>query len=113
MNGSNTPLIGEGTTQVAVGDREGQVVLQYPRPVQWAALDPQTAVQIAKAMIDAAVNCGMKVEIKAPKPQISEGTRVRMEARCLMILNNKREHPEKNPILAKRLVDTILNLLEL
>lgn len=113
MNGSHTPLIGEGTTQVAVGDREGQVVLQYPRPVQWAALDPQTAVQIAKAMIDAAVNCGMNVEIKAPKPTVSEGLRVRMEARCLMILNNKREHPEKNPILAKRLVDTILNLLEL
>lgn len=113
MNGSPAPLIGDGASQVAVGDRDNQVVLQFPHPVQWVALDPQTSVQIARAMIDAAVNCGMRVEIKAPKPQVSEGMRVRMEARCMMILNNKREHPEKNPILAKRLVDTILNILDL
>ena len=112
MNGS-TPLIGEGTTQVAVGDREGQVVLQFPRPIQWAALDPQTAVQIAKAMMDAAPNCGMNIEIKLPKPVITEGMRTRMEARALMILNNKRDHTEKTPILARRMVDTILNILDL
>lgn len=113
MNGSHAPLVGDGTTQVAVGDRNGQVVLQYPRPVQWVAIDPQTAVQVAKSMIDAAVNCGMNVEIKAPKPEVTEGQRVRMEARCLMILKNKREHTEKDPVLARRLVDTILNILDL
>ena len=112
MNGS-TPLIGEGTTQCAVGDREGHVLLQYPRPVQWVALDPQTAVQIAKAMMDAASNCGMNIEIKLPKPVITEGMRTRMEVRAMMILNNKREHTEKTPVLARRMVDTILNILDL
>lgn len=113
MNGSNAPLIGDGTTQVAVGDRDGQVILQYPRPVQWVALDPQTAVQIAKAMIDAAHSCGHTIEIRLPKPEVTEGQRIRMEARCLMILKNKREHTEKDPVLARRLVDTILNILDL
>ncbi len=32
---------------------------------------------------------------------------------CLMILKNKREHTEKDPVLARRLIDTILNMLEL
>lgn len=111
MNGS--PLIGEGTTQVAVGDRDGQVVLQFHRSIQWCVLDPATAVQMAKSVIDAAVNCGMNVEIKMPKPEVTEGQRVRMEARAAMILNNKRDHTEKTPVLARRLVDTILNILDL
>lgn len=113
MNGSKAPLVGEGTTQVAVGDRDGQVVLQYHRPVQWVALDPATAVQVARAMIDAAANCGINIEIKLPKPVITEGMRTRMEARAMMILNNKREHTEKTPVLARRMVDTILNILDL
>lgn len=106
-------LKGEGATTIAVGDRDGKVVLQFPNAVEWVALDPSTGVQVAKSMIDAAVACGLDVQIKAPKPEISEGMRVRMEARCLMILNNKREHTESNPVLSKRLVETILNLLEL
>jgi len=111
MNGSE--LKGDGGTHIAVGDRQGKIILQFPHPVEWIALDPQTGVAVAKSMIDAAVNCGLRVEIKAPKPEVTEGQRVRMETRCLMILKNKREHTEKDPVLARRLVDTILNILDL
>lgn len=41
---------GPGATVVAVGLRNGEVVLQFPEAVQWAALDPQTAVQVAEQM---------------------------------------------------------------
>lgn len=107
------PLIGDGNTTAAIGTRDGKVIMQFPSPKQWLAMDPQNAALMGKAMIDAAVDLGVDVRIQAPKPQISEGLRIRMEARCLMILKNKREHTEKDPVLARRLVDTILNMHDL
>jgi len=112
LNGGE-PLIGDGNTTAAIGTRDGKVIMQFPIPKQWLAMDPQNAVLIAKAIIDAAVDLGLDVRIQAPKPQVSDGLRLRMETRCLMVLNNKREHTEKTPILARRIVDTILNMLEL
>ncbi len=41
---------GPGATVVAVGLRNGEVVLQFPEAVQWACLDPQTAVLVAEQM---------------------------------------------------------------
>jgi hypothetical protein len=55
---SFTDAQGPGASSLEVADREGCVVLQFPNPVQWAALDPATAVQIAHAMVDAAKRCG-------------------------------------------------------
>lgn len=49
---------GPGATTMEVYDREGKVVLAFPNPVQWAALDPGTAVQIAEAIVSAAKRCG-------------------------------------------------------
>lgn len=106
-------LAGTGATHVAVGDRDGKVILQFPEPVQWIALEPGTAVGVAKSVIDAAVACGANVTIQAPRPQVPAAIRQRMEARALMILRNKREAPEKDPVLAARMVDTLLNMLDL
>lgn len=107
------PLIGDGSTQIAVGDRDGKVILQFPTPIQWAALDPPNAVGIAKAMIDASVVCGLDVQITTPKRQVSEGEKLRMEVRTVMLLKNKRESKEKDEMLAKRIVENLLNMLEL
>ncbi len=104
---------GPGATQLAVGDRDGKVVLQFPTPVQWIALDAQTAAQAASSMLDAAVALGAQVTVQAPRVQVPKELRTRMTARALMVLRNKRAAAERDDVLAVRLVDTLLNMLDL
>lgn len=44
------PLDGPGTDTVAVGNKDGLVVLQFQHPVKWISLDPGTAYQVAEMM---------------------------------------------------------------
>ena len=44
------PLDGPGTDTLAVGNKDGLVVLQFQNPVRWVALDPGTAYQVAEMM---------------------------------------------------------------
>lgn len=104
---------GDGATQLAVGDRDGKVVLQFPKPVQWIALDPHTAAEAASSMLDAAVSLGARVSFQAPKVHVPKELRARMTARALMVLRNKRAAAERDDVLAVRLVDTLLNMLDL
>jgi len=104
---------GAGATQLAVGDRDGKVVLQFPTPVQWIALDAQTAAQAASSMLDAAVALGAQVTVQAPRVQVPKELRTRMTARALMVLRNKRAAAERDDVLAVRLGDTLLNMLDL
>lgn len=104
---------GKSATHIAVGTREGRVLLQFPHQIDYAALDPTNAAYVGKAMIDAAVECGARVEIKTPPPHIPNALRERMVNRCVMLLRNKREAPEADGILAQRLVDTLLNMVNL
>mgnify|MGYP000025210677 CR=1 FL=1 len=113
MNGSAEAVAGRGTTTLAVGDRNGNVVLSFPHEVGFVALDPSTAVQVAKSMIDAAVKCGANVSIQAPPPKVPKLVRERMIARAHMILRNKRESAENDAVMSERIVDTLLNILAL
>lgn len=107
----NTP--GEQAQTVAVGDRDGKVVLQFHRPAQWIDLDPATAVEVAKTMLDAASNCGLAITIQAPPKKVTELQRQALHARCLMLLRNKRTSSERDEVLAVRITDALLNMLEL
>ncbi len=113
MNETPREFKGDGSTDVAVGDRLGKVTLLFPQATDWVAMDPSNAVQIGKAMIDAAVQCGARVTIQAPRQPVPHGLRERMVNRTVMMLRNKREGPEKDNILAQRIVDTVLNIIDL
>lgn len=106
-------LKGDGKTDLAIGDLHGKVTMVFPQPRDWVALDPSTAVEIAGALVDAAQKLGARVTVKTEPVKVPKAIRQRMEARCLMILTNKREANESNPVLAARVVDTLLNLLDL
>lgn len=41
-------LSGSGTHTIAIGDRNGQVVLRFERPVEWVSLDAETARNVAE-----------------------------------------------------------------
>jgi hypothetical protein len=107
------PLTGAGAQKTALLAQDGKVIIKFDNPCEWAAFDPQVALQLAHQMISAVQDCGMKVEIEVPKPKISDLQRSRMAARVNMILKNKREHTEKDEVLAIRIVDTVLNMVEL
>jgi len=40
----------EGTETVAVGVEDKRVVLKFPKPISWAALDPDTALAVGEEM---------------------------------------------------------------
>ncbi len=109
----NRLLTGDGKTDLAIGDMHGKVTMVFPQPREWVALDPSNAVAIAGALVDAAVKLGARVTVKTEAPKVPKAIRQRMEARCLMMLRNKRESTERDDVLAQRLVDTLLNMLDL
>lgn len=43
-------LSGEGTHTLAIGDRDGLVIMTFERPVKWVALDPETGRQAAEQL---------------------------------------------------------------
>lgn len=110
---TQSPPTGDSAAAIAVGSMHGKVVLQFHQPAQWIDLEPGTAVEVAKSMIQAAVDSGARVTIQAPRAKVPNAIRSRMEARALHILTNKRGAAERDAVLAVRLVDTLLNMLEL
>lgn len=103
-------LPGDGTTTVAIGTNDGHVVLKYPKPVQWAALDPATAAQVADAMLGAAIDLGARVEIKMPERKYTPQQIESMRARVALVMKNLQERGAKQHIIAAEIVDIILTM---
>lgn len=51
-------LKGPGAITLEIADDHGKVVLQFPKAVESAVLDPGTAILVAEAMVKAARRCG-------------------------------------------------------
>jgi hypothetical protein len=116
MNGSDSqelkPLVGAGATSMSLDVRDKRVVINFPSAVSWAAFEPQVALQMAHQLIAAVEDCGLHVTMEVPPPKTAPRVRERMVARAKMILNSKRARPESNEVLATRIVDMVLNLME-
>jgi hypothetical protein len=50
----------EGALMVAVVVQDGKVAIRFPHPVQWFAMEPEQAVEMAVAMIKNARRAGFK-----------------------------------------------------
>lgn len=97
-----------GTTTCAIGNRDGQVVMTFPQPVEWAAFDPETARQIGEAMAKEAytVRYGRKPEGKSI---IADEIRQRLLNRATLIIRSLQEKGKLPGHIAKEVVDTILS----
>lgn len=102
-------LQGYGTTTVAVGDRGGQVVLSFPRPVQWAALDPETAAQVGEAMARSAYKCRYGLEPNTNASMIGSEVRTRLITRATHIIRSLQNKGKLPGVVAAEVVDTILS----
>lgn len=103
-------LPGDGTTSVAIGTNDGHVVLKYPKPVQWAALDPATAAQVADAMLGAAIDLGARVEIKVPERKYTPQQIEAMRTRVALVMKNLQERGAKPNMVASEIVDIVLTM---
>ncbi|HVA19806.1 MAG TPA: hypothetical protein VMU55_06515 [Solirubrobacteraceae bacterium] len=104
----DTERIGSGETEVTVGPEHGRVVLAFPRPQGWVGFDPQNAVEVAKAMIDAAVVCGAKVELVLPRKEITPGQYATLVTRCFFVMRGQIEKGVNLEKIARQLVDIVL-----
>ena len=97
-----------GTTTCAIGNRDGQVIITFPKAVEWAAFDPETARQIGEAMAKEAysVRYGRKPQAKSV---IAEEVRTRLLNRATLIIRSLQEKGKKPGFIAMEVVDAILS----
>lgn len=117
INGHETKQEGDGSTEVAVGDRDGRVIWQFQRSVSWVALDPQNAFHIAEATARSAHKARFGTEppsdgsyiVQQVRSRVTEDLRNRMVQRAiLMMASMERQH--RNPkYIAMQVVDAILS----
>lgn len=107
---------GKGATACRVTAHSGLVVLHFPHPVEWAGLDPQTAVMVGEQMARAAfaIRHGYEPRDNADVLQTEirkkavETVRNLMINRTVMLLRNFQEKKPPLELQARELVDRML-----
>jgi hypothetical protein len=93
------------TDTLAVGDRDGMVCLQFPKPVQWCTLDPDTARNVGEAMARQAYVT--QYGAAPSRSAITVAIQQKLINRVSLLLRNRpNERPE---LTAHRLVDIVLS----
>ena len=90
---------------IAVGERDGRVVLQFPGAVEWVALDPQNAADVGEAMARCAH--GIAYGSKPPRSALSANVRKRLIARVQITLRSLQG--QSPAYVAATLVDAVLS----
>ena len=100
---------GEGTSIVAVGEREGKVRLEFPKAVQWCELDPETARQVAEQLAKSAYTAhyGRPPPIQH-QSLLAEQVRNKLKARATLIIRSMTEQGRKANYIADQVVDQLL-----
>lgn len=107
MNGLDV-LAGQSTTTLAVGDRLGKVVLQFPHPVRECVIDPATAHQVAEHLARSAYTAHYGVPPQSAASQISLAKRTHMKARATLIIRSLRERGKSDAYIADHVTDMLL-----
>lgn len=89
-----------------------QVVVRFMEPRLWIGLDPNNAVQIAKTLIDAAVQAGTTVALQLPRRQITKETRDRLVVRATNVFRNLQERGKPPAFIAREVVDSVLSAID-
>ena len=103
----------EGGVVEMIIQPEGQRVIQrFPRPMLWLAYERDNAAHVGKALIDAAVAIGAKVQIKVPPRKISEEKREALVARAYHVHRSMTEQKRPPKDIARHVVDAVLSAIE-
>lgn len=100
--------VGDGKTELTIGPESGRVVVGFPKPLTWFALDPENAAHVGKALINAAVKCGAKVSISLPQRQLNPLVRTMLVTRVERIQRDMAAKGRKPQFIAEEIVDQVL-----
>lgn len=101
------------TDTLAIGDRDGLVVLQFQKPVQWVTLDEETARRVGEQLLRQAYKVRFGDYPTPAKTMLTDAMRVKARQRATLMLRsmaNEAPVPDHN-VQANRLVDEILKVL--
>lgn len=98
----------EGATTCAIGERDGLVILNFPKEVQWAAFDPETARQIGEAIARQAYEIHTGLKADPNRSIISEEKRGRLIIRATHVIRSLMDSGKLPGYIAAQVVDTIL-----
>lgn len=95
-------------TEIAVGNKGGQVVLMLNPARTVVHIKPDVAVHLAKSMIDEAQRCGVNVTLSLPPRKISEEKRMALYQRAALILRSQMDSGKTPAQAATHVVDRVL-----
>ena len=104
----NEAGIREGNVPWAIGVAKGKVQLHYPQPVQFIAMDPENARQIAEGIARAAYEARYGVKPAELGSRLSEELRVRLVHRVAVVAGSMAREGKNNMAIAQAVVDVIL-----
>jgi hypothetical protein len=102
----------DGNVQMAVGQRNKKIVIQFQRPMSFIVIDPPNAVALANQFLDLAKACGFEVVLNLPKRKISKEQRDRLCTRATHVFRSLQEKNRPPAYIARHVVDTILSAID-
>ena len=102
----------EGTDKIILSDHGEYVVMHFPSPVDYCALDAETARVVSEQMARKAYKCVYgDTPTTTDKSQITEQIRVRLKNRVRTMLIGWSDAPPAHDVQARHIVDEIMKQL--
>ncbi len=99
----------DGKTSVAVGEENGRVVLRFPKPIDFAAFDPENARQVGEAMAKAAYHLHTGKKAPDGRSALSAELKMRLVTRATHIIRNLTDKKVLPGRISQEVVDSILS----
>ena len=96
------------STLLAVGEREGRVVLSFPSPVRECVIQPEVARQCAEQIARSAYRAHYGHDAATSRSAISAAKRAHLRARAALMLRSLTERGYSYDRMARELVAQLL-----
>ena len=98
---------------IAIGERNGKVVLSFPHATKEFTCDAETARQIAEQIARSAYKAhyGAEVAEGSKRSEVTELMRQRMHGRAAIVVRTLLDQGKSAEYIGKHLTDTILSAL--
>jgi len=108
-------LIGSGRSEIGIAygkaEQNGRIVLTFgAHAVNWVAMDPRNAAEIAKDLIQKAAKLGVNMGEVFPPTPITEIQREVLITRVELVVRGQLERGTKLPDIARQVVDIVLKV---
>ena len=102
------PLQSDGAL-IAIGEKDGKVILTFSKPTQWLPIDPETARQMAEQLARSAYTARFgRAPDGKPRSMVTESLRRHMRARAMLVSRSLIEQGRNWDYISRQLVDLIL-----